>query len=159
LARFEETAFSIWFRESGAAFFSSLTFHSLAMAFVVGINVAVGLRLVGVAPKIPLQRIINFYPLHWYCTIAILVSGLALLVAYPAKALTNPVFYLKLTALIIGLGLSRYFQIKLQKEHSPTELSKLKLLGILSLFLWIVTITAGRFLAYTHNTLLASRFY
>jgi hypothetical protein len=129
------------------------------MAFVVGINVAVGLRLVGIAPKIPLQRIINFYPLHWYCSIAILVSGLALLAAYPAKALTNPVFYLKLTALIIGLGLSRYFQLKLQVEQSTIDEKKLKLLGALSLLLWVITITAGRFLAYTHNTLLASRFY
>jgi hypothetical protein len=129
------------------------------MAFVVGINVAVGLRLVGIAPKIPLQRIINFYPLHWYCSIAILVSGLALLAAYPAKALTNPVFYLKLTALIIGLGLSRYFQLKFQVEQSTIDEKKLKLLGALSLLLWVITITAGRFLAYTHNTLLASRFY
>jgi hypothetical protein len=129
------------------------------MAFVVGINVAVGLRLVGIAPKIPLQRIINFYPLHWYCSIAILVSGLALLAAYPAKALTNPVFYLKLTALIIGLGLSRYFQLKFQVEQSTIGEKKLKLLGALSLLLWVITITAGRFLAYTHNTLLASRFY
>ena len=129
------------------------------MAFVVGINVAVGLRLVGIAPKIPLQTIINFYPLHWYCSIAILVSGLALLAAYPAKALTNPVFYLKLTALIIGLGLSRYFQLKLQVEQSTIDEKKLKLLGALSLLLWVITITAGRFLAYTHNTLLASRFY
>ena len=36
---------------------------------------------------------------------------------------------------------------------------KIKILGGLSIFLWVVTITAGRFLAYTNSVLLASRFY
>jgi hypothetical protein len=160
LARFEETALSIWLRESGPAFFGSLTVHSLAMAFVVGINFAIGLRVIGVAPGISLQAMTRFYPFHWYCAVIIFCSGVALLFAYPAKALTNPVFYFKLAALICALLISRYFHRRFSLE-SPEPLidRKLKLLGSLSLLLWIFTITAGRFLAYTHSVLLASRFY
>jgi hypothetical protein len=52
LARFEETGFSIWMRESGVAFFGTLTVHALAMALVIGINIALSLRLLGFAPKL-----------------------------------------------------------------------------------------------------------
>ncbi len=156
-ARFENTPLSIWFRESGVAFFSTLTLHSLAMGLVVGINIALGLRLAGFARSIPLQGLRHFYPLHWFCALLILLSGIGLLIAYPAKALTNPVFYLKLCALSVALLLSRYFQnwmASQDDEINPTP--HLRRLAIIMLVLWIITITAGRFLAYTHWVLLAS---
>ena len=80
--------------------------------------------------------------------------------AYPAKALTNPVFYLKLVALIIGLLISRYLQKTLSGGSETLDLDrKIKMLGGLSIFLWVVTISSGRFLAYTNSVLLASRFF
>jgi hypothetical protein len=80
--------------------------------------------------------------------------------AYPAKALTNPVFYLKLSALVTALLISRYFQKMLALTGENFELERLvPRLAYLSLVLWIVTVAAGRFLAYTHSVLLASRFY
>ncbi len=146
-------------RESGPAFFSSLTLHSLAMGFVVGINIAIALRLVGFAPRLDILALSRFYTLHWYCAALIFLSGAALLLAYPAKALTNPVFYVKICALTIGLLIGRYFQRRFSKQ-SDAEIDTTSVrLAYLSLLLWIVALTAGRFLAYTHTTLLASRFY
>ena len=160
LARIEETALSNWLRESGLAFFTSLSLHSLGMAFVVGINIAIGLRLVGFAPQLSIAPLVRFYPLHWYCAAIMFVSGLALLLAYPAKALTNPVFYAKFAALLIALGISRKFQQSLAADDLDIEQDvTIKRLAYLSLALWVITITAGRFLAYTHSILLASRFY
>ena len=159
LARLEETALSILMRESGVAFFSSLTLHSLAMAFVVGINFAVALRLVGVAPRLEISALSRFYVIHWYAAALIFISGAALLLAYPAKALTNPVFYIKLCAVIIGLLISKRFQSTFtNKPEASIDRTSIKL-AYLSIALWIITLTAGRFLAYTHSTLLASRFY
>ena len=146
-------------RESGVAFFSSLTLHSLAMAFVVGINFAVALRLVGVAPRLEMSALSRFYVIHWYAAALIFISGAALLLAYPAKALTNPVFYIKLCAVIIGLLISKRFQSTFtNKPEASIDRTSIKL-AYLSIALWIITLTAGRFLAYTHSTLLASRFY
>ena len=34
------------------------------------------------------------------------VSGVLLLIAYPTKALTNPLFYVKLVLIAIGLGIA-----------------------------------------------------
>jgi|TARA_B100000959_G_C14986927_1_gene626056 hypothetical protein len=160
LARFEETGFSIWMRESGVAFFGTLTLHSLAMALVIGINIALNLRLLGFAPRIALPPFRSFFPLHWYGVVAISISGALLLCAYPAKALTNPVFYLKLVSLLSALAIARHFQTSvLQHEVAGDGSARIKMTASLSLILWAITITAGRFLAYTHSVLLASRFY
>lgn len=146
-------------RESGAAFFTSLTLHSLAMALVVGINLAVAFRLLGVAPGIALGPLFRFYALHWYAAVVIFLSGLALLLAYPAKALTNPVFYLKLSALTTGLVLAYRIQSTVTQESLAASGRKLQWIAGLSILLWVITITSGRFLAYTHSVLLASRFF
>lgn len=147
-------------RESGPAFFTSLTLHSLAMGFVVGINFAIALRLIGFVPTLSIASLTRFYRLHWYCVALIFLSGVALLLAYPAKALSNPVFYVKLAALTTGLLLSRYFQQSLANHPDQASISKsISALAYLSIGLWLLTITAGRFLAYTHTVLLASRFY
>lgn len=130
------------------------------MALVVGINIAINLRLVGFLPRFPLAPLFQFYRLHWLAAAVIFLSGLSLLMAYPAKALTNPVFYLKLSALVTALLISRYFQKMLALIGENFELEPLvPRLAYLSLVLWIVTVTAGRFLAYTYSVLLASRFY
>jgi hypothetical protein len=156
LARLEETSFSLLLRESGVAFFASLTLHSLAMAFVVGINVLLALRLLGMMPRIEPNRFLAYLPLHWWFTVLIFASGLALLLAYPAKALTNPVFYLKLAALSTGLVL----MAKLQRSLAHTGVvSRPRIFAVAMLSCWVVTLFAGRFLAYTNSILLASSFY
>lgn len=130
------------------------------MAFVVGINIAVNLRLVGFLPRFPLAPLFQFYRIHWVAAVVIFLSGLSLLMAYPAKALTNPIFFLKLSALGTALLISRYFQKMLANSGENFEFSRLvPRLAYLSLLLWIVTVTSGRFLAYTNSVLLASRFY
>ena len=77
----EETAFSTWMRESGPAFFSSLVLHSVAMGFVVGVNVATDLRVLGVAPGVPLSRMRSFRPVAWVALVVVAVSGALLLTA------------------------------------------------------------------------------
>ena len=98
----EETRFSTWMRESGPAFFSSLVFHSIGMAFVAGVHVATDLRILGVAPGIPLSLMRRYLPVLWASLAVVTASGFLLLMAYPAKALTNPVFYFKLACIACG---------------------------------------------------------
>ena len=160
LARLEITALSIWFRESGLAFFGSLTLHSLAMALVVGINLAIAFRLLGVVPAFALKPLMRFYQIHWLAVILIFLSGLALLLAYPAKALTNPVFYAKFAMLSAGLVIASKIQ-SLIRTRTEDELNSksVKLAALTSIVVWVGTITTGRFLAYTNSVLLASRFF
>jgi hypothetical protein len=158
----EETPFSLWLRESGPAFFSSLIFHSVAMGFVVGVHVATNLRILGVAPGVPLSLMRRFFPVVWGNMVVVFISGALLLVAYPAKALTNPVFYLKLAAVAAALLITRSLMNGVLKDPShdagPLPL-KARVLAGLSLSLWVGAVTAGRLLAYTHHMLMAAYQY
>ena len=155
----EDTPFSIWIRESGPAFFGSLILHSVAMGFVVGVHVAMNLRILGMAPGIPLSLMRRFFPVFWVSLVFVSLSGVLLLIAYPAKALTNPVFYLKLSAIVIALFITRSLAKGVLQDPSydvePAP-KKARMLATVSIFLWAGAVTSGRFLAYTYRILMAS---
>ena len=162
LARLEETSFSNWLRESDWGFFTTLTVHSLALALVVGINLAINLRVLGFANRVPVNLMSRFFPIMKIGLVVVVISGILLLLAYPAKALTNVVFYLKIVAIIVALLLTRHFAQALMRQTNPdnsTITSTHKKLAVTALALWAIAVGAGRFLAYTHSVLLASRFY
>lgn len=127
------------------------------MAFLVGVHFALDLRVLGFAPNIPVHLITRFYPLMWVSFVVALVSGLMLLLAYPAKGLTNAVFYLKMlliaAAFVVGKLLTN--KVKQQTEIVTQD----KMLALLSIGIWVSIIVAGRFLAYTYTILLTTDFY
>jgi len=159
LAAFEATGFSTWMRESGLAFFGTLILHAIGMGFIVGVHVVTDLRILGVAPGVPLSRLRRFRPVGWTALVVVSVSGVLLLAAYPTKALTNPVFYLKLlaaaSALLVGRSISRAVLADTTHDSGPVP-RRVRILASTSLVLWITAITAGRFLAYTYHILMAA---
>ncbi len=158
----EETPFSTWMRESGPAFVTTLVFHSVAMGFVVGVHVATDLRILGVAPRIPLSLMRRFFPVLWVGLVVVSLSGALLLTAYPTKALTNPVFYLKLGAIVAALFITKSLAKGVLQDSSydaGRAPNKARVLAALSLLLWAGAVTSGRLLAYTYNILLASHQY
>ena len=155
----EATSFSTWMRESGVAFFSTLVFHSVAMAFIVGVHVGVNLRILGVAPHVPLSLMTRFFPVLWASLMVVSLSGALLLVAYPAKALTNPVFYIKLGAVAAALFITWFLAKGMLRDPNHDAVRaprRARLLAALSLLLWAGAVTSGRLLAYTHNMVMAS---
>lgn len=155
----EETRPSTWMRESGGAFFSSLVFHSIGMAFVAGIHVVTDLRILGVAPGVPRSLMRRYLPVLWASLLVVTLSGLALLLAYPAKALTNPVFYFKLAAIVAALWIMRTLMRGVlgdSRHDAAPAPGKEKALAAVSLVLWVAVITSGRFLAYTAKVMMAS---
>jgi hypothetical protein len=101
----------------------------------------------------------GIYRIMWAGFAVNLLSGLALLAAYPAKALTNWVFFGKLALVGAALWALEQTRGELLVEASPaatTVNSRVRQLAVLSLLLWAGAIFAGRFLAYTHSILLVS---
>lgn len=148
-ASFELTSFSTAVREVWWIFPTILVFHSLSMGLMAGIGVASALRALGFAGQIPLPALRKFHPLMWLGLLVATASGLLLLAGYPAKALSNPLFFLKLVMLIAAICLT----LRLTTAERPLLTSRLPALTII---LWLGVIAAGRFLAYTHSVLLAS---
>ncbi len=158
----EQTALSVWVRESPSmfAFPGILTLHTIGMAFLVGLTSAFSLRILGFARRVPAPEMLKLVPVVWFGFFLNLVSGFLLLLAYPTKALTNPVFYLKLTTIALALLAVR----ALGRRVADLSFRPVRgwpgdrVLASLTLGFWVVSVTAGRFLAYTHSRLLASDF-
>jgi hypothetical protein len=151
----ETTALSVWVRESPTmfAFPFILVVHAWGMGLMAGGNAAIDLRILGFAPRVPLSAMSKFYPVMWFGFFINAISGFLLLMGYPTKALTNPVFYLKLAFIAVGVVLmSRVRRKVFPREESLT--GNAKGMAALSLLAWAGAITAGRLLAYTCTHLL-----
>jgi hypothetical protein len=161
LAWVESTALSQWIIGSPSmfAFPGILTLHAIGMGFAVGISAVLDLRILGVARGIPLTEIRRFIPILWFGFWLNAVSGVLLLIGYPTKALTNPVFYLKLlligVAMVLLVRIGRIAFADSAQDSGPDNISSrtLRRLAIASLVCWTGAITAGRLLAYTYTRL------
>ena len=155
----ESTAFSTWMRESTSifAFPSVLALHTIGLGLIAGLNVALDLRILGFATLIPVPEFRRFVPLMWLGFWLNVTSGLALLAAYPTKALTNPVFYLKLGFIGVALVILKVVRRRLLTEGMAVTTSvsrNFMILATASLVCWAGAITAGRLLAYTYTRLM-----
>jgi hypothetical protein len=160
LAEVEQTAFSLWVRESPSllAFPFILYLHTLGLALLAGLSVGLDVWVLA-RRTLPPFELKGVYAVMWLGFGINLVSGLALLIAYPAKALTNWVFFAKLLFVVVALWVLERLKGELvvadgagAREVSP----RARQLALLSMIVWAATIFAGRFLAYTHHILLAS---
>lgn len=154
----ESTAPSVWVRESISlfAFPGILAVHTIGMAFVVGITAALTFGLLGVV-RFPVREMERYFPILWFAFWVNAASGMALLVAYPTKALTNPVFYLKLALIGVAVTLLKPIGRRVFRDTPPDagDLGRARLLAVVSLTCWTMAIVAGRLLAYTYNRLTA----
>jgi hypothetical protein len=163
LANVEQTPLSVWMRESPSllAFPFVLYLHTLGLAMLAGLSV--GLDCWVLAARTWPQRLslAGLYRAMWLGFGINAVSGLVLLIAYPAKALTNWVFFAKLL-LIVGavIVLERMrSDAAIALTADGTVSARTRGLAVISLVLWTGTILAGRLLAYTHSILLVSEGY
>lgn len=129
------------------AFPGILAAHTVGLGLLAGLNAALDLRLLGVARSIPPAAFLRFVPVMWVGLWVNVLSGIAVLLAYPTKALTNPVFYLKLGLIAAALVVLRILLRRTNAEQ--TAVGTTKMLAAASLVGWAAAITTGRLLAYT----------
>ena len=149
----ENTALATWIRESPSllAYALVLFLHAVGLALVVGFNAAVDLRILGVAPEVPIAPLDRFYPVMVIGFWINATSGLALLLASASIMMVNPLFYVKLGLIllaVINLVILRSQVLRdpyVDKRPLPR---KAKILAATSLLLWTGAITAGRLTAY-----------
>jgi hypothetical protein len=171
----EGTGLSIWIRESPSllGFPFILYLHTLGLAMIAGLSSAVALALLVLhsLPHGPNWRAL--FRLVWIGLAINALSGVALLIAYPAKALTNPVFYIKLVAIAGAVAIVQWLERGLtgtsaaRTDHAAgpsaaaaaatiaTPTAAQKRAALLLLLLWLIATLAGRLLAYTYSILMA----
>jgi hypothetical protein len=157
-AAIEQSPFSIFMREDFYAYFIALIFHALGMALLVGGGILISLRIMGFASAARLERFAGFFPVMWVGAGLAILSGVALLAAYPAKALTNPVFGFKFVCLIAATFIDwwmarRLFPIAAAGEPLP---SWARWLAAAALVLWLGGVVFGKLLLHTATVLMVS---
>jgi hypothetical protein len=149
----ENTWLSATLRDSPNVFLypTILALHTLGLAFFVGVSAAIALRVLGVASAVPLAPLKKFYPIMWTGFGFNAVSGVLLLLIEPTKFLTMFDFYLKLLAIAGAVYCNQALYVRCfggaaSVDSRPAAAEKR--LAIAVLFLWGVSITAGRLTAY-----------
>ena len=149
----EQSGLSTWIRESDSvfAYYFILLCHTLGLALLVGASTVVDLRLLGVASDLPLKPLERLFAIMWLGFWINATSGLFLLIAYPTKAFTNPIFYIKLSLIALAVITMQRIKNRVFVSASLSEAARVargKMMAKVSLGLWIGAITAGRLLAY-----------
>lgn len=149
------------------------TIHILALSIVFSSVVILDLRLAGWAGRAQsiAETAQRFLPWIWGGVAVLLASGLVLIVGEPPRALLNPAFQAKLALLAVVLVLTRIVQRGLARDPAAWDAPgggavlaapgvggvaaggvrttpAARLLGLLSLGLWIAIVVLGRWIAY-----------
>jgi hypothetical protein len=154
LASLEHSAFGTWVREAPTiwAYPTVLFLHTVGLAFLVGINVAIDMRLLGVARGMPLAPMKKLFPWMWAGFWINAVSGVALLIADATTKLANPVFAVKMCFIALGVVNMAWYKKRLFRDPSELERHpaspRARRVAISSLILWIGATTAGRLMGY-----------
>ena len=153
----EQSSFPQWVVGSSSvfAFPTVLLLHTLGMGVVVGINAGLDLRILGLAPALPLAPLEKFFPLLWVGFWINAATGLILLAADASTKLINPDFYVKMGFIVLAvinlrILRNRVFQDPLAGKKPFT--TDVKVLAVTSLIFWLGAITCGRLLAYVGPT-------
>ena len=154
--------FFVWLESTGLAAFvrespslwgypTILFLHSLGMTIVAGLGLALDLRVMGMAPQIPIEPLEKLFPFMWAGFSINAASGTLLLIADASTKFANPVFYVKLLcvagAVVVTILLRRRLYRGAAIDKAPIT-QNVKLLALSSFVFWIGAITAGRLMAY-----------
>ena len=128
--------------------------HIGAIAAVFTSAVVLDLRLLGVSNKGQALPVMTnrFVPWIGWGVLALLLSGLLLMIAEPTRAILNLYFQLKMAALVVvgAMTWSMAAAVKRNPEGwlAPEKSGGAKLIAIISLALWALIVVAGRWIAY-----------
>lgn len=151
----QATEFAEWVRTSPSlmGYPLALTAHTIGMALMVGLVFMLDLRLLGRFQRIPFAALSRLLGLAWIGFAISLVSGSVIFTAAAVFYITNVPYLIKLVAMLAGVSVAAYMQPVLNREsanwgHGTQVPASMQVLAIVSIVLWVVTITAGRYTAY-----------
>jgi hypothetical protein len=154
MAWLEGTGLATWVRESPSlwAYPTVLTLHTVGLGIVVGASAVVDLRLLGYARRVRLGALSLLFPLMAWAFVLNATTGMMLFIADATTKSKQPIFYVKLTLIVVAL-LCTFASRRLLREHADDGTSQTipsvgPKLAVASLLLWAGAIAAGRLMAY-----------
>ncbi|MBS9405059.1 hypothetical protein KG088_15650 [Halomonas sp. TRM85114] len=147
LTRLAATPLADWMRLSRWGYAGVNTLHVLGIALLIGAIVPLDLRLLGLRRNIGLADAASLLqPLAIAGLVLAATSGVLLFLADPRGYASTPLFPLKLV--LILMAVSNALALNFGAGLPGASTARLRLLGALSLILWLLVLCAGRFLAF-----------
>lgn len=150
----EASALATWVRESVSLFAypGIIAFHTIGLAFVVGGNAALDLRMLGCAKDLPLAPLEKFFPVMWVGFWINAATGVLLLIAYATTMMVNPLFIAKLIFIVLAVIDLRLIKTRIFGDRKVLESGVVprfgRVLAGTSLAFWTLAILSGRMTAY-----------
>lgn len=150
----QNLALANWVRSSPSlfAYSSVLAAHAVGLGIVVGLNTLIALRLLGVAPGIPLTGLRQLYGITWIGFVINLVSGLLLFIAEAHTMATMVAFWAKILFVAFGMVVAELLKHLYFSDVVSVQAGIVTRVGrnlaIISLVCWYVALIAGRLTAY-----------
>jgi hypothetical protein len=151
----DQTSVGVAIRQSLWLFPAIETVHLLGMAALVGTITVLDLHLLGWA--MPHQRVsrvaARLIPWAWFGFGVQVISGVLLFSSEAVKIYGNPAFRLKMVLLLFAGTHALIFQTFVRQklpswDDRPSLPLAAKLMGSISILLWVSIVTAGRFIGF-----------
>lgn len=147
----QQTALAEWVSFSLNGYPIMITLHSIGLAIMVGISVALSLRMLGLFPKLPIDSLHGFFKWAWTGFIINTISGVALWTTQAVSYMQNTQFLIKIVGVFIGAALVGVLQRQMAGagatwgEAVPPHI---KAIAIVTIIVWAVAMVTGRLIAY-----------
>ena len=155
----EQSSLPAWIREGGTltGYPLVLFLHTLGLSVLVGLNLALDLRILGFAPEVPLRALARAFPLMWTGFALNAATGVLLFASDARRHFANPAFFVKLGCValaLIFLTLLRNNVFRGTPGDQSSAQTRGKILATVSLTAWFVALAAGRLMAYVNEFIL-----
>jgi SNF family Na+-dependent transporter len=131
--------------------------HIAGIGIVLTSVFMMDLRILGLAGKDQtLRQVTNrFGPWLMWSLVALLVTGVLMVIGEPVRELVTVSFWLKMFLVAVGTLVAALFLRALQKneprwEEAMTRRFSIKLMAIFTFLVWLAVVVLGRLIAYDH---------
>ena len=152
----ENSGFSLMLKQNSTGYVAILAFHTVGLAFLVGVSAIFALRILGITPGIPLKPLQGFFPLMWIGLGINAVTGSLMLTEYPSDYFVDLSFYMKMSCVALAMTMLRKTQNLVYGQgvdpDTAADSREVQLKVRIMLCAWVIAIWGGRVTAYSIPT-------
>jgi len=153
--RVSDWPFALWLQSHFYAIPVFQTLHILAIAILFGSTLMLSMRVLGISGRD--QSLADALRRHrrwiWSALLALLASGIVLLISEPVRNMINALFWIKMSLLLLAIVFSLAFQRSIAARISTWDVSSdgrvaLRISAVAIVILWCAVMAGGRWIAY-----------
>ena len=126
-------------------------FHILAISASFASILMINARMFGIAGSSSMAETSNRYiRVLWWALLVLLITGLLMIIAEPIRELINPIFWIKMGLLVLGILVAIWFHKGVLKHVAAGRdiVATDKATAVFLVILWCAIMFAGRWIAY-----------